>query len=69
MKWEAKTYDPMEYGGWGVRGWPDRYGWAYNVSGNRGVQIEFKNGHRLMLGSQRADELAKAIGEAKGNAM
>jgi hypothetical protein len=65
VKWEPKTYDPMEYGGWGVRGLPDRYGWAYNVSGRRGVQIEFKNGHRLMLGSQRADELAKAIGEAK----
>jgi hypothetical protein len=62
---EAMTYDPIEYGGWGVRGWPDRYGWAYNVRGNRGVRLAFRNGHRLMLGSQRADELARAIEEAK----
>lgn len=68
VTWEARSYDPMEYGGWGVRGWPGRYGWAYNISGNRGVQIEFKNGHRLMLGSQRADELAQAIEEAKREA-
>lgn len=61
----ARNYDPMEYGGWGVRGWPDRYGWAYIVRGNRGVEIEFKNGHRLMLGSQRAEELARAIEEVK----
>ena len=65
VAWQARTYDPMEYGGWGVRGWPDRYGWAYNVRGNRGVEIEFRNGHRLMLGSQRAEDLARAIEEAK----
>ncbi|MGB7160793.1 MAG: hypothetical protein WBD40_22200 [Tepidisphaeraceae bacterium] len=65
VAWTARTYDPMEYGGWGVRGWPARYGWAYNVRGNRGVEVEFKNGNRLMLGSQRAEELAKAIEEAK----
>ena len=63
--WTAKTYDPMEYGGWGVRGFPGRYGWAYNVRGNRGVEVEFRNGHRLMLGSQRAEDLARAIEEAK----
>ncbi|HEV2296498.1 MAG TPA: hypothetical protein VGR35_21820 [Tepidisphaeraceae bacterium] len=66
--WDVRTYDPMEYGGWGVRGFPDRYGWAYNVRGNRGVEIEFRNGHRLMLGSQRAEELAQAIQEAKHEA-
>jgi hypothetical protein len=65
VSWQARTYDPMEYGGWGVRGFPDRYGWAYNVRGNRGVELAFRNGHRLMLGSQRADELARAIEEAK----
>jgi hypothetical protein len=60
----ARTYHPMEYGGWGVRGFPGRYGWAYIVRGNRGVQVEFRNGNRLMLGSQRAEELARAIAEA-----
>jgi hypothetical protein len=43
-------------------------GWAYNVRGNRGVQLELANGKRILIGSQRAEELAGAIGEAKGQA-
>jgi hypothetical protein len=38
-----------------------RTGKAYNVSGDRGVQIEFSNGSRLFIGSQRAEELWRAI--------
>lgn len=59
---EPVTYRPIrDYGGWGLR-W-GREGKAYNVSGNRGVQLEFQDGRRLLLGSQRADELAAAIRE------
>lgn len=54
------TYRPiLRYGGWGIR-----YTWkgkAYNVSGNRGVRIDFDSGRHLLLGSQRPDELAAAI--------
>ena len=58
---EARTYNPFrEYGGWGIRGGKNRR--AYNVRGNRGVQLFFKNGSSLLIGSQRADELAGAIG-------
>jgi hypothetical protein len=61
---EARTYRPIrEYGGWGIR-W-GRGGRAYNVSGDRGVQLEFQNGKRLLIGSQRAEELAEAITERK----
>jgi len=58
----ARTYRPIrEYGGWGIRcGW--RGGRAYNVSGNKGVQLVLKNGKRLLVGSQKAEELADAIG-------
>jgi hypothetical protein len=57
---EARTYRPiLEYGGWGVRG--GRGGRAYNVSGNRGVQLELRDGRRLLIGSRRANELAAAI--------
>ncbi len=57
---DARTYRPiLEYGGWGVR-W-SRAGKAYNVYGNRGVQLEFLDGKRLLIGSQRAEELAEAI--------
>ena len=58
---EAVTYRPIrDYGGWGIR-WRPKRGWIYNVSGNRGVRLKFKNGKQLMIGSQRADELAQAI--------
>ncbi|HVF49454.1 MAG TPA: DUF6141 family protein [Pyrinomonadaceae bacterium] len=57
---EARTYNPIaEYGGWGIR-WGAR-GWAYNVSGNRGVQLQLDGGKELLVGSGRADELAEAI--------
>lgn len=57
---KVQTYNPIrDYGGWGVR---IRYkGKAYNVSGDRGVQIELTNGDRLLIGSQRAVELWQAI--------
>jgi len=59
-QYEVRTYRPIrEFGGWGIR-----YGCkgkAYNVSGDRGVQIEFFNGNRLLIGSQRAEELWRAI--------
>ena len=49
-------------GGWGFR-WGSS-GRAYNLRGNRGVQLTLADGGRLLLGSQRADELAAAIEEA-----
>jgi hypothetical protein len=56
----ARRYRPIrEYGGWGIR-----YGWhgrAYNVSGNEGVQLVFKDGKRLLIGSKRPGELETAI--------
>ena len=59
----VRTYRPiLEYGGWGVR-----YGWkgkAFNVRGNRGVQLELLDGKRLLIGSQRPEELAQAIAGA-----
>jgi hypothetical protein len=57
----ARTYSPIwEYGGWGIRGSFGK-GKAYNVSGNKGVQLVFKSGKRLLIGSQRAEELEEAI--------
>ncbi len=56
----ARTYRPIrEYGGWGVRF--GKNGKAYNVSGNRGVQLEFTSGKTLLIGSQQSDVLAAAI--------
>jgi hypothetical protein len=56
----ACQYRPiLEYGGWGIR--CSRKGRAYNVSGNKGVQLVFQDGKRLLIGSQRPNELEKAI--------
>ena len=57
----ARQYKPiLEYGGWGIKG-SFKKGGAYNVSGNKGVQLVFKNGKRLLIGSQKAEELEEAI--------
>jgi hypothetical protein len=57
----ARRYKPIrEYGGWGIR-YSLKNGKAYNVSGNRGVQLVFKSGKKLLIGSQKPDELEAAI--------
>lgn len=66
VSWEVRTYRPIrEYGGWGVR--YGRSGKAYNVSGNRGVQLKLSSGKGLLIGSQRPEELAQAIQAAMRN--
>lgn len=57
---EVRTYRPIrDYGGWGVR--YGRGGKAFNVSGNRGVQVKLSSGKGLLIGSQHPKELAQAI--------
>ncbi|MHC4587551.1 MAG: DUF6141 family protein [Planctomycetota bacterium] len=57
-----RTYKPIrEYGGWGIRCSFTGKGKAYNVSGNKGVQLVLTNGKKLLIGSQKPDELAAAI--------
>jgi hypothetical protein len=59
----ALWYRPIwEYGGWGIR-YSLRNGKAYNVSGNQGVQLVFKNGKKLLIGSQKPEQLEAAIRE------
>lgn len=61
--YEVRTYQPIkEYGGWGIKGWSDKR-ISYSVSGNRGVELEFYDGQKIMIGSQRADELGRAIAQ------
>jgi Family of unknown function (DUF6141) len=66
-EFEVRHYSAVkEYGGWGIKGW-SRAKVAYNVSGNEGVELTLQDGRRVMLGSQRASELAEAIGMAQGH--
>lgn len=58
--YEVRQYRPLlDYGGWGIRF--GRGGKAYTVSGRQGVKLVFKNGQRLLIGSQRPDQLVAAI--------
>jgi hypothetical protein len=59
-KLEIRKYKPIrEYGGWGIRGSGDNR--ALNVLGTMGLQIEFTDGKRLLIGTQKPDELEAAI--------
>ena len=59
-----RQYNPIaEYGGWGLRfGWSGK-GAAWNVSGNIGLQIEFKDKSKLLVGTQKPQELEKALAD------
>lgn len=53
-------YDPAsEYGGYGIRS--GARGLAYIAQGNRGVQLELQDGSKLLIGSQRPEDLAQKI--------
>lgn len=57
-----------EYGGWGLRLGLFGKGTAYNVSGDKGIQLEFTNNKKLLIGTNKADELTavlKKIGQIK----
>lgn len=57
----SKTYSPIrEYGGWGIRCGKDG-GRAYNVSGNQGVLLKYRDGKSLLIGTQKPQELEAAI--------
>lgn len=56
----ARRYSPLgDYGGWGLRGLSGNK--AYNVWGKEGLQLVFTSNNRLLLGTQRPDELRTAL--------
>ena len=60
----AVQYDPIkEFGGYGIRS--SSRGMAYIASGNRGVELKLVEGRKILVGSQRPDELARLINHAK----
>ncbi|MCH3883069.1 MULTISPECIES: hypothetical protein [Tenacibaculum] len=60
-KAHVRTYDPIsEYGGWGLKGgafWNKSKGTAINVSGDVGIQLELKNGKKLLIGTQKENQV------------
>jgi hypothetical protein len=57
-------YDPMsEFGGYGFRS--GRRGKAYIASGTLGVELELRDGRKVLIGSQDPARLAKQIAECR----
>lgn len=67
---KVKIYDPIgDFGGWGFRTgflFNKSKGKAMNVSGDIGIQLEFKNGKKLLIGTQKENE-AKSVLETYQN--
>lgn len=60
-KFVVGKYNPLrDYGGWGIRIRPFR-GRAYNIKGNMGATFYMKNGKKVLFGTQRPDELRRAL--------
>ena len=60
----VRKYKPIrEYGGWGFR--KGRSGNALNTFGNMGLQIEFTDGRKLLLGTHKPVELKHVLGKIK----
>ncbi|MCP9766598.1 hypothetical protein EGI22_01675 [Lacihabitans sp. LS3-19] len=55
-----REYKPLlEFGGWGIR-----YGFAgkaYNVSGNMGLQLAYDKNSKLLIGTQKAEEMEAVL--------
>lgn len=53
-----RTYSPIsEYGGWGLRLNLFGKGKAYSTSGNQGLQLVLKSGEKILIGTQKPDEI------------
>jgi len=58
----VRKYSPiLEYGGWGLRLGMYGKGTAFNVSGNMGLQLKLSNNKKILLGTQRADEITELL--------
>jgi hypothetical protein len=61
----VRKYNPIsEYGGWGLKGgffWNKSKGTAYNVSGDIGIQLELKNGKKILIGTNREDQAKQVL--------
>ncbi len=61
----VRKYSPIgDYGGWGIKGgafWDSGKGKAINVSGDIGIQLELKNGKKLLIGTQKENEAKQVL--------
>lgn len=57
-----REYSPIvEYGGWGIRYSFTGKGKALNVSGRMGLQLVFKDGRRLLIGTSKPEDIMQVL--------
>lgn len=73
LKFKSYTWDTLtksfvrqysalsEYGGWGLRLGLFGKGRAFNVSGDKGLQLEFTNNKKLLIGTNKSEELTEVL--------
>ena len=55
-------YSPLiDFGGWGVRYSLTGKGKAFNVSGNKGLQLVLKNNDRILIGTQNPEGMRSML--------
>ena len=58
----VRQYSPLtEYGGWGLRLGLFGKGTAFNVSGDKGLQLQFRDNKKLLIGTNKADKLTETL--------
>jgi hypothetical protein len=58
----VRTYSPLkEYGGWGIKYGFNGQGLVYNVAGNVGLQLQFKEGEAVLIGTQKGEEIKQVL--------
>ena len=56
----VRKYHPVrEYGGWGYKGRHNNR--SLSIRGDRGLQLEFPNGNKLLIGTQKHQELLEVL--------
>lgn len=65
LRYEIRKYNSiLDYGGWGIRrGFGRKWGNAFNVSGNIGLQLYLANGKKLLIGTLRSQAIIYAMDE------
>lgn len=62
--YEIRKYSALrDYGGWGIKK-SIRWGKAYNVTGNMGLQIYMNNGKKVLFGTQKPQAMIYAMNAA-----
>jgi hypothetical protein len=58
----VRAYSPLkEYGGWGIKYGFNGQGLVYNVAGNVGLQLQFKEGEAILIGTQKGEEIKQVL--------